>query len=551
MWVERHSTWSPTTTPYDTATFGGDDRDSSSYTYRLAYEHLGQFYRMSRLTEREPIDDATLARCDVLVVKLPGARYSQDEVDAVVRFVRSGGGILLIGDHTNLEKSSSCMNAITRHFGFAFRDDVLWGSGPAPDEYGYTAPQVPHPALAHVPGFDFAVSCSIEPGIGRGGAIVRGSGLWSDPAEYHSSNFMGLAQHVPQTRGGAFVQAWATPCGRGRAAAWADSTIFSNFCLYQPGKVDVLMGLVEWLNYQEPALPWAWLPLVLGGLSLAGGVTLAVRRGDGRRPAEDAEERSGPSSVVRRPSLLVLLAAAACGWTLGSQAVAAIHRRSMPLPQAVKAKTLVVIDRRASQVPLANRRISREQAGPGLRTFGAVDPAAGLHHGPRRRRRGVLGPGPGRDRPQPAGGCRVPPPPGPLRGRGRPAAGVRARRAGRALDGQRAPAPFGLAFQYQQNWSGWVVMAGRWPWLPVEHAWEVLGGRRVASLGGERTVCATARYGQGLVMAVSFGSVFNDAAMGGQWWHHPDAAQRLHYDTLFALLRLLVEDKPVTAPAAQ
>jgi hypothetical protein len=522
MWVERHSTWSPTTTPYDTATFGGDERDSSSYTYRLVYEHLGQFYQMSRLTERERIDDATLARCDVLVVKIPGTRYAQDEVDAVVRFVRSGGGILLIGDHTNLEKSSSYMNDITRHFGFTFRDDVLWGSGPAPDEYAYLAPRLPHPALAHVPKFDFAVSCSIEPGFGSGGAVVRGTGLWSDPAQYHSSNFMGLAQHVPQMRGGAFVQAWATPYGRGRAAAWADSTIFSTFCLYQPGKVDVMMGLVEWLNHQEPALPLAWLPLALGAFSLAGGLTLAVRRG-------------GP--------WLVLLAAAACGWTIGSEAVAAIHRHSMPLPQAVKAKTRVVIDRSASQVPLADGAYPENKQGQGYALLEQWIPRLGY----------ATARAAGDD--EFSGEALV------VIAPSRPVDAEFRRRlvryvaeGGRLLviepGGPAGPStanlllrPFGLAFQYQRVWGGWVVMAGRWPWLPVEHAWEVVGGQRVASLGGERTVCATARYGQGLAMAVGFGSVFNDAGMGGQWWHHPDAAERLRYDTLFALLRLLVEDK--------
>ena len=58
-------------------------------------------YEMSRLLENDKIDDETLAKCDVLVIKTPTQRYSPAEVDAVVRFVERGGGLLLIGDHTN------------------------------------------------------------------------------------------------------------------------------------------------------------------------------------------------------------------------------------------------------------------------------------------------------------------------------------------------------------------------------------------------------------------------------------------------------------------
>ena len=69
---------------------------------------------------------------------------------------------------------------------------------------------------------------------------------------------------------------------------------------------------------------------------------------------------------------------------------------------------------------------------------------------------------------------------------------------------------------------------------------------------GERPVAAIAECGKGRVLAVGFTSLFNDKLMGGeeQWMVEPDAAMRLRYETLYALVRLLVEDKPVVpAPA--
>ena len=90
MVVERHSTWEPTTEPYGTKVYG----EAGSYNYAAAYAYCQQYYEMSRLLEDEPINDATLAGCDVLMIKTPTARYSPEEIDAVVRFVEHGGSLL-------------------------------------------------------------------------------------------------------------------------------------------------------------------------------------------------------------------------------------------------------------------------------------------------------------------------------------------------------------------------------------------------------------------------------------------------------------------------
>ena len=94
---------------------------------------------------------ATLAECDVLVIKIPTARYSAREIDAVVEFVAGGGGLLLIGDHTNYERSAAYLNDIARRMGFVFRDDLLYSTAAAPDQQRYERPLVPHPAVAAVP----------------------------------------------------------------------------------------------------------------------------------------------------------------------------------------------------------------------------------------------------------------------------------------------------------------------------------------------------------------------------------------------------------------
>ena len=98
---------------YRTFLGGGLDEGSSSYNYAAAYQYLSQYYEMSCLNEEDAIDEKTLSACDVLVIKIPRFRFTPEEVEAVVHFVEAGGGLLLIGDHTNLESSAAHMNDIS------------------------------------------------------------------------------------------------------------------------------------------------------------------------------------------------------------------------------------------------------------------------------------------------------------------------------------------------------------------------------------------------------------------------------------------------------
>jgi hypothetical protein len=125
MVVEKHSTWEPTTEPYGTKVYG----EKGSYNYAAMYAYCGQYFTMSRLLETEPIDDTTLRRCDVLIIKTPTSRYSADEVSALVRFVEQGGALLLIGDHTNVFNMNTSLNDIGRKFGCTFRNDLLFRVG--------------------------------------------------------------------------------------------------------------------------------------------------------------------------------------------------------------------------------------------------------------------------------------------------------------------------------------------------------------------------------------------------------------------------------------
>jgi len=590
MVVERHSAWEPTIRTYNTKEYG----EPSGYNYRVMYDLLAQFYDMSRVIMPEDLaddtdpeikqdlednhkfcqlDDETLEECDVLIIKIPSIpeageeegrkqsrraaeqkkatdekakkvalspRYSPKEVEAVQRFVKRGGGLLLVGDHTNFANSSTVMNDVVRPMGFTFRNDLLFGFGPSADEEHYEKPRLPHPAVQHLPPLDFAVSDSIDPGWSWGRSAMLGTSLWSMGPEYHHSNFMPHPRHCPEMRYGAFIQLWATRYGQGRVLAFTDSTQLSNFCILQPGKAEVVLGAVEWLNHTSPRDPGPWL-LVLGWLPLGGGLWLAR---------------------TRRGAWLVLAAAGACAWVLACLAVAAMQQSSMPVPQRrpdAEPRVEVVIDRTVSDVPLILGALPTAEL---TKCFGLLEEWIPRLGTPQLRYFTTRRSGPTAF----AGDVLVVVyPTRPVTAEYREGLVQFVANGGKVLvvdspENMQSTAndllsPFGLKVlhlsQMEQWWQGTLTMVGRWPWLKIDLACEVSGGRSVADLGG-RPVAAIAAYGErgGKVLAVGFGSTFNDINLGGDysWMIEPDRDTRVRYEVLFSLLRLLVEDKPVAAP---
>jgi hypothetical protein len=517
--VERHSTWEPTTHPYDTELYG----EEGSYNYAAAYAFCGQYYQMSRLLEEDTIDATTLADCDVLIIKTPTSRYAEAEVQAVVDFVERGGALLVIGDHTNVFNMCTYLNDITRHFGFSFRNDLLFRIG-SPYRQDFRPPRVCHPTLQYMPPMTFAVSCSIDPGSSGGTMALRNCGLFNLPPAYQESNYHPQAEYRPYAQYGSWCQLWATTHGRGRVLAFADSTLFSNFCLYQPGKAELLLGMVEWLNHRS----WWDLP----GRHGAARALLAV---------VSVGMLLASCWLVRGmvASWLVLFAVAVAAWAAGSSLVAQLHHRSMPAPAAHDPLLHVVIDRTISHVPLFTGAFPDDPDGNG---YGMLEQWI------------------------PRVGNRI------------------SRRAGNAaFEGQAMVmiCPTMLPAQsYRDQLVDWVRNGGHLlvfdtpdlsnstansvlmlfglasspgtpPTAEDDQVVQLVDGSATTGLAmscvisggtplatwGDAPVAARVVVGQGSVTAVGFGSLFNDSNMGYHWLAEPDEQMLQRYELLYGLLR--------------
>ncbi len=525
MVVERHSEWEPTVHPYDTEWYGHD----SGYNYGAIYRYCQQFFTMSRLLEDDPIDDAKLAECDVLVIKTPTARYRPDEVAAVQRFVHNGGGLMMIGEHTNFERGSTTFNDISRPMGFTFRHDLLFGMD-NPYDHLYEPPWVPHPAVSHMPPMEFAIAASIDPGRSSGWAVIEAASLWSMPSDYRPDNFFPMPQHTPTIRYGTFIELWGTTYGQGRVLAFGDSTLFSNFCTFQPGIAELMRDMLAWLNYSSPFDVKVYSFLLRAGLLILAAVALVA----------------GVVLALGRPETwLALLAAGLAGWVLAGHGVSATHRATFPEPKVLRPQTRVVIDRTTSDVPLCKGAFI-EGDGDG---YGLVEqwiPRLGYYT---RRKSGPDAF---------SGDALVVITPTRSVSRQFQQQLVRYVEEGGNLlvietpenSGTTANSllwPFGLSVHPGQAWRGTLAMAGDWPGIPVGRALEVSGGEPIARLGA-MPVGAMARRGKGRVVAIGFGSLLNDAGMGYTWTAEPDEALLNRFETLYSLVRLTVEGTPITPP---
>jgi hypothetical protein len=361
------------------------------------------------------------------------------------------------------------------------------------------------------------------------------------PPEYHSENYHPFPEHRPEMRYGAFIELWTTRYGKGRVAAFGDSTIFSNFCAFQPGKAELMRNMVEWLNHRGMGPPGLRL-FGLGLLPLAAGLWLAY----GQRPT-DAKSKKTPSHPTTGPgSWLVLLAAGTCGWAVASIAVVAVGRSAMPVPETLRPLTRVVIDRTTSEVPLCKGAFI-EGDGEGYGMFEQWIPRLGYYTTRRTGSEAFSG-----------DALVVICPSRPVTAEFREALVRYVADGGRLLviDSPENTAstansllwPFGLSVLSDQPFRGKLRLADQWPDMTVERAWPISGGQPLAWLG-ETPIGTATEYGKGQVMAIGFGSTLNDAAMERRWDIEPDEALQTRYDVLFALVRRLVEDQPITAPS--
>lgn len=266
---DGHSDWEWVDEPMTPDVFGS----KSTYNYHGLGILLERHYRVS--TTRAPLTREALGRVDVLILKTPTRPYAPEEIDAVHEFVAAGGGLYLISDHTNIFGMSTWLDPVSRPLGFTFNHDAVFDLWTRSDQLWRPEGPLPHPAAAGLESYRFLTSCSIRLGW-RARPVLASSQVGASWVCYHASNFFDPHPPRAEFRFGTLVQLAAAKKGLGRVLGFSDSTTYSNFAMFWPGRLEQLLASLEWLNHRNPRLPWTW-PVGLAGLLAIGALAWRSR----------------------------------------------------------------------------------------------------------------------------------------------------------------------------------------------------------------------------------------------------------------------------------
>ncbi|MCA8959382.1 MAG: hypothetical protein KDC38_02665 [Planctomycetes bacterium] len=240
---EAHSRgWSSANTRLDTRTFGRE----SVYNYATFVDFLRQYYAVDVNSDRFYTPDV-LADVDVLIVKTATAPFHDEEISTIRDFVERGGGLFVIGDHTNLLGMSTNLNRLSEQFGMTFEFDACNRFEDGRALVWERLPWQTHAITQGIESLKFLTSATLDiPFDADKILIVRNA--FSDPLDYSDTSFFGDVAPDVEDDFGLHVVAAARKFGRGRVSLFGDSTVFSSFALMIGRRPDFLLQSVEWLN---------------------------------------------------------------------------------------------------------------------------------------------------------------------------------------------------------------------------------------------------------------------------------------------------------------
>jgi len=260
---EYHSSWENTTEVMDKEWYG----HISTYNYYNWAEWLDKYYTVVK-NRNNTLNSKILNNYDILILKCPTNKYSDEEVRDIVNFVKNGGGLYLIGDHTNVFGMNIFLNQVSQVFGITFNIDSTYDLTDGGFSKFKTSLIFPHPIVQNMEEFQFRTSCTIKAPINSENVII-GNRLLSQPGTYSTQNFFRKDEMGEMDiEFGYLLQVAAVKHEKGRVLAFTDSTCFSNFCFFWGGYKDFNLGVIEYLNRENSLSFLNNFFVLLSGISL-------------------------------------------------------------------------------------------------------------------------------------------------------------------------------------------------------------------------------------------------------------------------------------------
>ena len=331
---EQHSDWEWSDKKFDTLWYG----QQSTYNFYSGAEFLGKHYQLDRgYSEFTP---EFLAKYDVILLKTPTRSYSPPEVAAVREWVKNGGGLVLIGDHTNVFGHATFLNQIVGEFGLRVYPDIAYEAVTG-DLNVYMMPHtLRHPVTQNLPLFFWGGQCTLRGDLGARGVMVD-LNVKTLPADYSERNFFPERTAHADYRYGPFFTVACATYGNGRIIIFTDSTLISNFFIFIPGKPELMLAMVDFANREERFPGWRKFMLIIGGFALV--VALLSARSFGARGAT------------------WMLAAGFGTFLIVAPAIEKANRKNYPLPEPLKPYKQLIFEGEYSRYFIPELRLANNE----------------------------------------------------------------------------------------------------------------------------------------------------------------------------------------------
>ncbi len=227
----------------DPKNFSIDDEDNNGFS-KLADLLERKGHKLRQLTE--PLENLEV---DIAVVAFPKNKIFTDEVDFLVRFVQSGGGLLMLAEWGGIFDNAKNLNILARKFGITFNEDrVCDADNIQPTKAGrkrahnirITGLNRNYPIVNQVQYFVMTSGCSINPTYKNQIVAWGGPRSWKDvdgDSEYDVGEQYG---YVPVMV--------AAQYGSGRIIALGDGSVLANESFADPNHQQLALNIFSWLG---------------------------------------------------------------------------------------------------------------------------------------------------------------------------------------------------------------------------------------------------------------------------------------------------------------
>ena len=232
---ESHGSWETTQAKFDTVNYGRD----TVYNYAMLRKHLGSMYDVRLLTKKITNIDA-----DLIIVKTPVEFYSLEEKQVIENFVKDGGALLVIGDHTNLFGHTMVVNDLLDWTGMRLNTDATV-SLDAPHYDFRTHWWNQHSILHGIDRIEFQTLATISGSTPYIFPFIVGDRIVAEGADYSNERFFGELTPDVSDRQPPLVLGAYRYIGKGKVILFGDSTIWSNFSFFAATNEALLDNLIN------------------------------------------------------------------------------------------------------------------------------------------------------------------------------------------------------------------------------------------------------------------------------------------------------------------